>query len=136
VQSLARQCRTLKVRCLFLTQPSHWRSDLTPVEEQSLWQGLVGPWNDHGGYVAAGDLEKAMNAYNRTLLDLCQQDGLECFDLASVIPKNSSVFFDDIHYTEAGADLVADRLLDYLLSRPPFPDQRGEHAGTGSKVMR
>lgn len=123
VQRLAQQCRVLDVRCLFLTQPVLWRSGLTPAEERSLWFGYVGRWETRKRFVAASDLELAMNAYNLTLLGVCEQDGLECFDLAAAIPKNGSVFYDDVHYTEAGARLIADRLLEYLLSTPPFSEQ-------------
>jgi len=70
--------------------------------------------------VSASDLETAMNAYNRVLLETCQEEGLECFDLAGTVPKNGTVFYDDDHYTDAGARIVADRLLDYLLANPPF----------------
>lgn len=123
MQQLSQQCRVLSVRCLFLTQPVLWRSGLSPAEERSLWLGYVGPWKARNRFLAAADLELAMNAYNRILLDVCKHDGLECFDLASVIPKDGSVFYDDAHYTEAGARLIADRLLDYLLSTPPFSKQ-------------
>jgi hypothetical protein len=61
-----------------------------------------------------------MNAYNETLLDACSVDGLECLDLASAIPRDSRFFYDDEHFTEAGAHLVAKQLNDYLLSKPPF----------------
>lgn len=127
------QCRALQVRCLFLTQPVHWRKGLSPEEEASLWTGWIGPLGSdlrslpsNGptasgvGYVSAAELETAMNAYNRVLLELCQEKGLECFDLAKTIPKNATVFYDDDHYTEAGARIVADHLLDYLLANPPF----------------
>jgi hypothetical protein len=64
-----------------------------------------------------------MNAYNSTLLRTCREAELECFDLAAVIPKTNVVFYDDSHYTEAGARLVAERIAEYLLSRPPIRTQ-------------
>jgi GDSL-like Lipase/Acylhydrolase family len=123
VERLVQQCQALRTRCLFLTQPTLWRDDLTPLEQSSLTDGYVGRFNakvSRKGYVSAADLELAMNAYNRTLLDMCREKGLECFDLAAVVPKNNLVFYDDSHYTEAGARLIAERLAEYLVSRPPF----------------
>jgi len=128
VRRIVDQCRTLQVRCLFLTQPVHWRKGLSPEEEASLWTGWIAPLGPvdrltpapGAGYVSASDLETAMNAYNRVLLKTCQEEGLECFDLAGTVPKNGTVFYDDDHYTDAGARIVADRLLDYLLANPPF----------------
>ena len=123
VQRLDQQCHVLAVRCLFLTQPTLWRSTLTLTEEQTLWGGYVGQWNvqaRYKGYVGTADLAQAMNAYNETLLEACRVGGLECFDLASAIPKDGRLFYDDEHFTEAGARLVAEHLRDYLLSKPPF----------------
>ncbi len=65
-----------------------------------------------------------MDAYNQTLLNLCRQDHLECYDLASSIPKDTSAFVDDVHFNIGGARMVAEFLAARLLAAPPF--------GTGS----
>lgn len=67
---------------------------------------------------------RPMDAYNETLLDVCRRGRLECFDLASAVPKESSTFFDDFHFTEKGACIVAWVLVDYLHSTPPFAGAR------------
>jgi lysophospholipase L1-like esterase len=118
--ALAARCKTIQVRCLFVTQPSLWRSDLSPAEKELLWLGWVGSVDKPKGFVSPGDLAHAMDAYNRVLLEVCQENGLECFDLASRVPKETSAFYDDVHFNEAGARLVAQSLKQYLLSRPPF----------------
>lgn len=117
---LAAECKALGTRCLFMTQPTMWRADLTPEEEKLLWGGHVGRWSEDKGYISAGDLRKAMDAHNEALLEVCRQDGLECFDLAARVPKDRTVFFDDSHMHAGGSHLVADRVVEYLLSRPPF----------------
>lgn len=118
---LAERCRDLQKRCLFLTQPSLWRDNLTPAEERLLWSGYVGRWEKPKGYVSPGDMARAMDAYNRVLLDICRQYQLECLDLASRIPKDTTAFFDDMHFNPSGARLVAQVLSQYLAQRPPFP---------------
>jgi len=131
ITRLASQCRNLELRCLFLTQPTMWRNDLRPDEERLLWRGYTGHWEKPKGYFSAGDMAKAMELYNHALLDLCGQSKLECYDLASHIPKDTSAFFDEMHFNEAGARLVAQNLKEYLLSRPPFhasDKQTGGHA--------
>jgi hypothetical protein len=120
VLTLTRRCRELGMRCLFLTQPSMWRSDLTPAEESLFWLGYAGPWAKVRGYVRPGDLARTMDTYNVTLLDVCRQTGAECYDLAPKIPKNTTAFYDEMHFNEAGARLVAQTLKEYLLSKPPF----------------
>jgi lysophospholipase L1-like esterase len=130
---LVKQCKLLRVRCLFLTQPSIWRSDLTPTEQGLLWWGNIGPWGAPEGYASITGLAKAMDAYNRTLLNVCQQSALECYDLASAVPRNTSAFYDDQHFNEQGARIVAHHLVDYLLSKPPFSDVRTEAWQQGNR---
>ena len=118
--AMANQCRGVQVRCLFLTQPTMWRGDLSPEEQSLLWLGYAGPFRNPRGYIAAADLERAMDMYNRTLLDVCRQNGLECLDIAPEIPKNTSAFFDDMHFNEAGSRLVAQLVTKHIVATPPF----------------
>jgi hypothetical protein len=120
ILTLANQCRALQVRCLFLTQPTMWRNDLTSDEERLFWTGYTGRAGNEKGWVSSADLARGMDMYNYALLDACRQSGMECFDLASQIPKDVSVFWDEDHFNEAGARLVAQKLQRYLLMHPPF----------------
>jgi lysophospholipase L1-like esterase len=120
IVAMANQCRGLAVRCLFLTQPTMWRADLSPDEQSLLWLGYLGPFRNRRGYISTGNLQLEMDMYNRILLDVCRQDGLECLDIAPQIPKNTSAFFDDMHFNEAGSRLVAQLVTRHLVSTPPF----------------
>lgn len=122
IQAIAAECRGRGLRCLFLTQPTIWREDLTPKETSLLWFGWVRRESQSPGYLSVADLATAMDAFNRELLSVCASDGLECFDLASRIPKDTSAFYDDAHFNESGARLVADQLAGYLSSKPPFAE--------------
>ena len=119
IVALAGQCRNIGMRCLFVTHPALWRGDLSLADRRLLWFGWVGPWEHPKGYVSPADLARAMDAYNRTLLDVCREKSLECYDLAREIPKDTSAFYDDVHFNEAGARMVAQHLAQYLLSMPP-----------------
>ncbi|HKW34568.1 MAG TPA: GDSL-type esterase/lipase family protein [Candidatus Acidoferrum sp.] len=121
ITRLASQCETLHVRCIFATQPTLWCSTLNKDEQALLWGGRLGPWDDKSaGYLSAADLEKAMNAWNDALLQVCADKHLECFDLAARIPKTTEAFYDDSHSTDRGAAMYADQLAAYLLAKPPF----------------
>jgi hypothetical protein len=113
-------CHSTGRRCVFLTQPSIWRPGLTPEELKLLWAGRVGSFTHPTGFIAPEDLGRAMDAYNQVLLDVCHSHGLECFDLAARIPKDTTAFYDDVHYNEEGARMVARNVEGYLLTRPPF----------------
>lgn len=113
-------CRNIGRRCVFLTQPGMWRNDLSPAELRLLWAGRVGSLAKPTGFVAAADMERAMDSFNGVLRDVCRSDGLECYDLAVHVPKDTSAFYDDVHFNEAGARLTAQNVKEYLLSQPPF----------------
>jgi lysophospholipase L1-like esterase len=125
VGSLADRCRDLKMRCLFLTQPSMWRTNQTARENALFWQGYLGRFVNPKGYLSPPDMAQAMDRYNRTLLDVCRQRGLECFDIAALIPKDTSAFYDEMHFNENGARLVSKNLKEYLLAKPPFNAKKG-----------
>jgi lysophospholipase L1-like esterase len=119
ILNISRECHSLGTRCLFLTQPTMWRENLSPEEEALLWFGFIGVGSNRKGYASAADLAKAMDLYNQALLQTCRQNGIECYDLASAVPKNTSAFFDDCHFNENGSRIVARSLAEYLVSRPP-----------------
>jgi hypothetical protein len=120
LNSLERECRARGLRCVFLTQPAIWRADLTPAEQRTLWTGKVGRQGHPLGYPRIADLANAMDAYNQILLTACREDHLECYDLASSVPRDTSAFCDDFHFNVGGARIVAQFLAARLLSAPPF----------------
>ena len=101
-------------RCLFLTQPTMWRSDLNDEEKRLLWFGWIGREYDPIGYLTASDAASAMDTYNQELLSVCREDALECLDLAVAIPKDVNSFYDDAHFNESGARAVAEFVTEYL----------------------
>jgi hypothetical protein len=120
LETLGAECRLLGRRCVFLTQPTIWRSGLQADVQRLLLFGWVGPKFRPRGYVSVSELARGMDSYNQAMLDVCRAHHLECFDLAAALPKDTSVFYDDAHFTENGARLVAGALARYLLSMSPF----------------
>jgi hypothetical protein len=120
VEALAARCKDLHMRCLFLTQPTMWRADVSDSENGTFWLGYIGQLEKPKGFLSPGDAGKAMDLYNQALLGVCREQHLECFDIAAKIPKDNSAFFDEMHFNENGARLMARNLTEYLLSRPPF----------------
>jgi hypothetical protein len=119
ILALSVECRKLDLRCLFLTEPTMWRDNLNQREQELVWMGAIGRTESPRGYASIGDLAQAMSQYNQTLLDTCSGQGLECYDLAAHVPKDTSAMFDDCHFNEGGARLVASLLSSYLASHPP-----------------
>jgi len=97
------------IRTVLVTQPSMFRPDLSPEVEGLLWAGGVGEYQQESGseYYSVGALARGMAAYNRVLLEICEQHGAECVDLASQLTRDTSTMYDDMHFNENGARQVA-----------------------------
>lgn len=105
------------VRVILITQPSLWRPDLSEVERNRLWFG----WGPGFAYFYSVEaLEAGLVAYNEQLLTICRERQVECIDLAAALPKDMTVFYDDVHFNEQGSVQVSEVLADYLLTQPPF----------------
>jgi len=97
------------VLVLFTTQPVLWQSELSPDLMARCWFG----WLTDDRYLTLGALRRAMDQYNAALLEVCQEYRVPCVDLS---PMNGDArwFYDDCHFTEAGAVEVARRIAPEL----------------------
>lgn len=107
---------------LLVTQPTLWRSDLPAELEARLWFGGTGDFQRVPGreYYSVEALERGMQAFNSAMIDEARDKGVESFDLAAKLPKEGSVFYDDVHFTTDGSRQAAQLLADYLMTRAPF----------------
>lgn len=106
-----------RVRVILMTQPTLWRSDLSRTEKDLLWFGW-GPNYEYFYSVEA--LLAGIAQYNARLLAICQQRQVECIDLATLLPKDTTIFYDDVHFNEQGARQVATIVADRLRHHLPF----------------
>jgi len=104
------------VRPILMTQPTMWRAGLPQDLDALLWLGGIGDFQKESGkpYYSVMALEKAMKAYNDTLLRVCRERSLECLDLASLLEKDTTVFYDDAHFNESGARKVGEALAKFM----------------------
>ena len=105
------------VRAIFLTQPVLWKPSLSDELNDLLWLGGVGDFQIESGkeYYSVEALSMAMSLYNETLLKVCRMRHVECIDLASLLPEDTTVFYDDAHFNESGSKKVAEILAEYLI---------------------
>jgi lysophospholipase L1-like esterase len=108
-------------RIVLATQPMLWRVDLPPEAQRLLWMGGVGDFQDVAGcaYYTLRALIEAMKRYNDVVRDVARARGVACVDLARFLDGDASAFYDDCHFTEHGAELVASAWLDVLAPRSP-----------------
>ena len=102
---------------VLMTQPSLYRPDLPPTLRELLLYGRVGVDLHSAGneYYSVDAIATALGRYNETLLAVCATARIDCLDLDATLPKDTTVFYDDVHFNEAGARQVAMKVVAHLL---------------------
>jgi hypothetical protein len=111
LNKLIDRSETYQAPIIFLTQPTLWKEHMAPEDEALLTAGGVGgrdEWCTKKIYYSPGALARGMKMFNDVLRDVCDRRKIFCIDLAARVPKERRYFFDDMHYSEAGAQLVSD----------------------------
>lgn len=109
VDALAQALRKRGVRPVFVTQPVRWGPGQDAALEDSYWFG----WLPDGEHLATASLRALMDRYNARVRERCAALGVTCVDLDE-LNGGREWFFDDCHFTEAGAREVARRVAAAL----------------------
>jgi lysophospholipase L1-like esterase len=109
------------LRVIFMTQPTMWKAGLSADLDSLLWLGGIDDFQSEGGkpYYSTEALDRGMKQYNNRLLNICQLRKVECIDL-TVLDKDTTVFYDDVHFNESGAQKVANMLASHMLDQYAF----------------
>lgn len=107
------------IELILMTQPAMWHADLPEYLVRLLWMGGAGDFgiDSPSAYYSPGALAEGIAAYNSALLSICDNRNISCLDLASVIPRDTSSFYDDMHFNEIGARLVTESLGNFIIDR-------------------
>lgn len=121
LKEAAATARQRSIRMILVTQPSMWKPGLPRELDALLWMGGVGDFQVRPGrpYYSVEALAQAMKLYNDAMLSVCKSESLECIDVSDV-DKDTSVFYDDVHFNEGGASVVARAVAKHILARPPY----------------
>lgn len=126
LNSIIDRCREASVCVLLVTHPCAWGPDLSSTEEDLLWLGGVGNFLAEPGceYYAAESLRRGLEAYNEAVREVARKRQVGMLDLAADFPAGMAPnFYDDVHFAEAGAERVAERLSEFLIEQD-FPQTR------------
>ena len=97
---------------IFLTQPTIYSKN-TPQDYDALtW--AAGDF----AYTALATYE-ANVAFNEVLRDFCEENAIACIDLANLLPKDTTVFYDECHFNSEGCHQIARTLANQLPSLLP-----------------
>jgi lysophospholipase L1-like esterase len=122
LRALIELARARGARIAFGTQPCLWRADLPPELEALLWMGGVGEYQHAPGapYYTAAALAQGLDAFNRKLLGVCAELGVECLELDRALERSGENYYDDVHFNERGAERVAAAWLARLAAHAPY----------------
>jgi lysophospholipase L1-like esterase len=113
IAQIANAIRQRGATPVFLSQPVLWSEGLSPAAEKLLWLGYL----NANRFLAAPPLRQCMDRYNDCLRDVCQEQQAPWIDLSDMSGR-LVYFYDDCHFTEAGAREVA-RIVAAGLPRSP-----------------
>lgn len=109
-------------RVLVVRQPWFER-DYNAEEAGRLWHGGLGKaWKQHiTVYYAQEVLNRLMGLVDARAATVAEELGIEHLDLRSVLAPTLENYYDFVHYTPAGAAIVARTVARAVLRRPVVP---------------
>jgi lysophospholipase L1-like esterase len=114
LNELVDACGARGVRLVLTTQPTLWRAGLHDADATLLWFGAQAG----GHYLSIERLREGMDRYNEVVRRVCAKRGTPLVDLAE-LNGNPAMFYDDCHFTELGAERVAEAVAGWFKSHLP-----------------
>ena len=102
-------CKKKGKKLIFLTQPTLWDKEMVGELELLLWEHV-----DTNSAFTPEILSELMDEYNQVLISVCQEENVICIDLASMLPKDSTVMYDDCHFNVNGCEILSNILVEKL----------------------
>lgn len=104
------------ISIIFITQPTIWQKNIS----DSLKTLLAARSHINKMPLYTGEaLEKLMSRFNERLITVCRKHNIPVIDLQ--LPKNQTIFYDDMHFNESGAEVVADKIYSFLKRNNHIP---------------
>lgn len=117
LQLLYNAAQQQHLQLVLVTQPVLYTDSLLPAAQRLLWMGGTGNFQQQPGnrYYSPRALRQAMQLYNLQLKNFCAgKPGIKFIDLATPLNGDTSVMYDDCHFTEHGARRVAAIISEHL----------------------
>ena len=111
LQTIGNICKSNKITCLFVTQPTAYRPEADKKIKDRLW--MVPP--NRGYTLDFGSLIHIAKLYNDYLISFAKENKFPFCDLTSQIKPSVDNFIDDCHFNLLGAKKVADRISSCIV---------------------
>lgn len=102
---------------MFITQPTLYDKELDDNHKKLIWAGGIGDFQNGKGnaYYSVKALAEAMQQFNDVLLKICKTENVPWLDAHRLLPKDTTVFYDDCHFNESGSQKLAELLYQKIV---------------------
>ena len=109
LKKIITEAQKRNIKLIFMTQPTLWQKDLP--EKYKTLLAARSYYNKTPLYTGEA-LNKIMTIFNERLIAVCNETNTDYIDLQ--LPKNETIFYDDMHFNESGAEIVAEKVYQFL----------------------
>ncbi len=105
----------------FVSQPFLWSDHMNEVAQKQIYAGFIGSDmnSPQTKWYTPRALERGLDAYNKTLMETCRERDLICVDAASALPREPEYFYDEFHFSTAGAARIGEIVGNAIKQRTP-----------------
>jgi hypothetical protein len=105
--------RSKQMNTLLATQPSLYRDDLSPRDQELL--SFPGSHQFHGQRASLRSMVRGMKTFNDRAREIARDTDVRLVDLEALMPKTTEYMYDDVHYTKAGNELIGNAFADDII---------------------
>jgi len=109
LKKIIQEAQKRNISIIFITQPTLWQKNLSDKYKTLL--AARSHYNKTPLYTGEA-LDEIMTIFNKRLMSVCEKYNIPVIDLQ--LPKNQTIFYDDMHFNESGAEVVAAKVHSFL----------------------
>lgn len=109
LKKIINKAQKRNISIIFITQPTLWQKNLADKYKTLL--AARAHYNKTPLYTGEA-LNEIMTIFNQRLITVCNSYNIPVIDLQ--LPKNQTIFYDDMHFNESGAEVVATKVYSFL----------------------
>jgi len=109
LKKIIKEAQKRNIEIIFITQPTLWKKNLSDKYKTLL--AARAHYNKTPLYTGEA-LHEIMTIFNKRLITVCDTYNIPVLDLQ--LPKDQTIFYDDMHFNESGAEIVAEKVYQFL----------------------
>ncbi|WP_044400316.1 GDSL-type esterase/lipase family protein [Lacinutrix sp. Hel_I_90] len=109
LKKIIKEAQKRNISIIFIAQPTLWQKNLSDKYQTLL--AARSYYNKTPLYTGEA-LNEIMTIFNKRLINVCNKYNVPVIDLQ--LPKNETIYYDDMHFNESGAEVVAAKVHSFL----------------------